>query len=456
MRARAENFRERLERVVFNPINQTSKAYYVFLLFLLLVVGFGFYAFVVQFRFGLLSTGMRDQVIWGLYILDFIFFLGIAMAGTVISAVLRLTSAGWRTPITRMAEVVTAAALMIGALMPIIDLGRPDRVWHVLVYGRFQSAILWDIIVITTYLTGSLIYLYLPLIPDLAIMRDRLDRNASSLKKKVITYLAVGWRNTEQQRHRLEKAISIMAVAIIPMAVLTHTVASFIFAWMLRPGWNSTVYGIYFVIGAIFSGIATVLIVMAIFRKLYHLEEYITEKHFRYLSYLLLTLLLVYLYLVVTEYLTIGYKLQIEEKELLSLLFLGKASFYFWFFIVAGFVIPGFLLVSRIGKTIPRIIAAAISVNAAMWVSRLLIVVPTLQVPQMSELIGTYKPTWVEWAITGAAFAGFMLVFAIVVKLIPIVSIWEVAEEAELEAAPQHSSVLTDAQAQLSRVRGQG
>ncbi len=324
MRARAENFHERLERIVLNPLTRTSRGYYTFVTFLVVVVAWGIYAYIVQLSYGLVTTGMRDVVMWGLYLVNFVFFIGISHAGTLISAILRVTHAGWRTPVTRMAELITVVAISIGALMPIIDMGRPERVWHIIVYGRFQSPLLWDIISIVSYLTGSLIYLYLPLIPDFALMRDRLRRGASTFKQKVYTLLAVGWKDAPGQRQRLEKAIGIMAVTIIPIAVSVHTVVSYVFSMTLRPGWNSTVFGIYFVIGAIFSGIATILIVMAIFRKLYHFEEFITERHFRNLSYLLLTTLFIYFYLTIGEYLTVGYKLQLEDKKLLTLLMLGK------------------------------------------------------------------------------------------------------------------------------------
>ncbi len=435
IRRGAESYEERLERVAFSPLSRTSRNYYLFLLFLAAVVLWGLYAYIVQVYYGLVSTGMRDTVFWGLYIANFVFFLGIAMAGTVISAVLRVTHTGWRTPITRMAEVVTVSALLVGALMPIIDLGRPDRVWHIIAYGRFQSAIMWDVIVITTYLAGSLIYLYLPLIPDFALLRDRLARGASTLKRTLYTLLAAGWRGTPEQSHRLERGISIMAIAIIPMAVLTHTVASFIFSWMLRPGWNSTIYGIYFVIGAIFSGIASILIVMAVFRKIFHLEEYITERHFRNLSYLLLTALLLYLYLVMTEYLTIGYKLEVEEKHLLELLMIGKNAPWFWGFFLSGMVLPALLILFRTLPVIPRVVLASVLVNIAMWLKRLIIVVPTLEVPLMPFEFGSYSPTWVEWSITIAAFAGFILIFTLAARAVPIISVWEIAEERGKEAA---------------------
>jgi molybdopterin-containing oxidoreductase family membrane subunit len=173
----------------------------------------------------------------------------------------------------------------------------------------------------------------------------------------------MGWKNTPQQRQRLEKAIGIMAITIIPIAVSVHTVVSYVFSMTLRPGWDSTVFGVYFVIGAIFSGIASILIVMAIFRKVYHLEEYVTEKHFRNLGYLLLTSLLIYLYLTIGEYLTVGYKLRIDEKNLLTLLMLGKNALWFWFFVIAGMAIPAALLIVRWGRVIPRIVAAAVLVN---------------------------------------------------------------------------------------------
>ena len=452
MRPRVETYGQRLERTVLKPTTQTSGAYYALVLFLLAVVGWGVYGFIVQLRYGLVATGMRDVVIWGLYLVNFVFFIGISHAGTLISAILRVTNAGWRTPITRMAELITVVAISIGALMPIIDMGRPDRVWHMIVYGRFQSALLWDIVSIMSYLSGSLIYLYLPSIPDLALMRDRLGHGASAFKRRVYTLLALGWKDTPQQRHRLEKAIGIMAVTIIPVAISVHTVVSYVFSMTLRPGWDSTVFGIYFVIGAIFSGIASIIIVMAIFRKLYHLEEYITEKHFRNLGYLLLTSLLLYFYLTVGEYITVGYKMEELEKHLLELLFLGSNALWFWIFVVAGMAIPAFLLLWRRGPTVPKLVVAAVLVNIGMWLKRFVIVIPSLQVPLMPFEFGAYNPTWVEWSITLGAFAAFILIFALFAKFMPLISIWEVKEEAErLEARESETAPEVVAVARVRR-----
>jgi molybdopterin-containing oxidoreductase family membrane subunit len=449
VRPRVESYGQRLERTVLRPTTQTSGAYYALVLFLLAVVGWGVYGFIVQLRYGLIATGMRDVVIWGLYLVNFVFFIGISHAGTLISAILRVTNAGWRTPITRMAELITVVAISIGALMPIIDMGRPDRVWHMIVFGRFQSALLWDIVSIMSYLSGSLIYLYLPSIPDLALMRDRLGQGASSFKRRVYTVLALGWRNTPEQRRRLEKAIGIMALTIIPVAISVHTVVSYVFSMTLRPGWDSTVFGIYFVIGAIFSGIASIIIVMAIFRKLYHFEEYITERHFRNLGYLLLTSLALYFYLTIGEYITVGYKMEELEKILLELLFLGSNAVWFWIFVVAGMVVPAFLILWRRGRTIHRLVVAAVLVNIGMWLKRFVIVIPSLQVPLMPFEFGAYNPSWVEWSITLGAFAAFILIFALFAKFMPLISVWEVEEEAEKLTAPESEG--TPAAAHLRR-----
>jgi len=434
---KSESYSQRLENVVLNPLRQTTNQYRTVLLFILLLLAWGAYAYTVQLRYGLLATGSRDIVIYGLYIVNFVFFIGISYAGALVSAILRLTHAGWRTPITRISELIAVGGLTDGALQPIIDLGRPDRVWHMIVYGRFQSPLLWDLIAIATYLVGSFIYLYLPLIPDFALLRDKLALSPSSLRRKLYTLLAVGWQNTAEQRHRLERAIGIMSVAMIPLAVSVHTVVAFIFSMTLRPGWNSTIYGIYFVIGAIFSGTGVLLIIIAIFRKVYHFEEYITEKHFRYLGYLLLTLLLLYFYLAFTEYLTPAYKLEGEEKSLLSLLMLGKNAVWFWSFVVGGLVAPALLLIFSRRHVIGKVIIAAILVVVGMWLKRFIIVVPTLEVPLMPFDFGTYAPTWVEISMTFATVAGFSVMITLAAKFMPLISLWEMEEHPGEEKVPR-------------------
>ena len=432
----SNDFAERLKNRVFYPLYHNSKSFYVLIFVLLGIIGWGGYNYFTQLRLGLIVTGLNDITVWGIYIVNFVFFIGISYAGTLVSAVLRVTGTGWRTPITRMAEVIAIVGLMIGGLMPFIDLGRPDRIISLFIFGRLLSPLVWDILSIITYFFACTIYLYLPLIPDMALMRDSLGKDASPIRRKFYTFFAAGWKNTLEQKEWLEKGMRLMTVIIIPVAIFVHTVVSYIFSITLRPGWNSTIYGPYFVIGAIFSGTAAILIVMVVFRKLFHLEEYITEKHFRNLSYLLVTLLAFYAYFTFTEYLTIGYKSEEAEKELLNQLLLGKTAGWFWSFVIGGLVIPGFLIIFRKIRVIPRVVIASVLIFVAMWIKRFVIVLGTLQVPQIPIEFGSYSATIVEISITLAALAGFVLLFVIFAKIFPIISIWEVVEEHKKKPSP--------------------
>ena len=406
---------------------------------LALVVAWAGVAYGYQLRYGLGVTGMRDRVPWGLYIVNFVFFIGISHAGTLISAILRLTGAEWRRPITRMAEVITAVALMTGAIMPIIDLGRADHIPFLAVRGRLQSPILWDLLSITTYLTGSLIYLYLPIIPDPARLRDHLGHQVGPVRRWFYRTFSLGWKDTPQQMHRLEKILGIMCIVIVPIAVSVHTVVSWIFSMTVRPGWHSSVFGPYFVIGAIFSGIAGIIVAMAAFRRMYRLEQFITKDHFVKLGWLLLTLNLLYIYFTFSEYLTVAYMSTPDDKILLAGLFTGNYAVPFWIFTFAGMVVPAFLVALPWTRTVAGITVASVLVNIGMWLKRFVIVVPSLTVPQMPyEYLG-YQPTWVEWSIMAGAFSLFLLLYITFARYVPIISVWEVTEArgAEAPAAPR-------------------
>lgn len=469
-----DEYTNRLESTLFHPIFYSTKGFYALVAVLGLTVLWAGYAWSVQLRQGLVVTGLRDVVIWGFYITNFVFFIGISHAGTLISAILRVTHVPWRTSVTRVAEVITVVALMTGASMIIIDMGRPDRVLNLFKFGRIQSPLVWDLLAVITYLTGSLIYLYLPLIPDIARLRDRVSNRmhlreltyqrvdhsgkivekevirASAFKRFLYTTMAVGWRDTPTQKRRLERAISIMSILIIPIAVSVHTVVSWVFAMTVRVGWNSTIFGPYFVVGAIFSGIASLIIAMALFRKFLHLEEYITVKQFQSLGFLLLALNAIYLYFTAAEYLTVGYKLAESEKQLLSLLFVGQQAPLFWGFVLGGLLVPGLMIALPWTRNIPGIIAASVLVNVGMWLKRFVIIVPSLQVPLMPYDFGVYRPTWVEWSITAGAFAGFSLLYVLFAKVFPIVSFWEMAEdrarveEAVAAAVEKPASILAE------------
>lgn len=407
------------------------------------VCAWGLIAFIHQLRIGLAATAMNNYFSWGVYIINFVFFIGISHAGTLVSAILRVTGAEWRRPITRMAEGITVFALMIGAPMIIIDMGRPDRILNVIIHGRLQSPILWDVCSVTTYITGSLMYLYLPMIPDLAMLRDH-PASFSPWRRKLYRTLALGWTGTPEQKHRLERAIGAMAIVIIPVAVSVHTVVSWIFGMTLRAGWHSTIFGPYFVVGAIFSGIAALITAMAIFVwyfRPYHLDQYITLDHFKKLASLLLAVNLIYIYFTVSEYLTMGYPSEGPDRRLLDSLFSGQYAWQFWTMAIIGLFIPALLLALPWTRTFKGILIASVLINVGMWLKRYVIVVPTLASPFMPVFSPTgkplsYIPTWVEWSITAGAFSGFCMLYLLFSKVFPIVSIWEI-EEGQHEKQPK-------------------
>src|SRR6266516_3720201 len=259
----------------------------------------GFGAWVYQMSNGLAVTGLRWPIYWALYVTNFVFWIGISHAGTLISAILRLVNATWRRPVTRCAEVITVFALMIGAMFPIVHLGRPWLFFYLIPYPserhiwpNLRSPLVWDFFAINTYLIGSTMFLFLPAIPDFALARDQL----MGWRKKINRVLALGWRGTVNQWRVLETAIHIMAIAIIPVAVSVHTIVSFDFSMAPVPMWHSTIFGPYFVAGAIFSGIAGLIIAMAALRKFLHLEEYLHPVHFQNLGKRLMMMSLLWTY----------------------------------------------------------------------------------------------------------------------------------------------------------------
>ncbi len=424
---------ERLKALVFQPVIRSTPVYYLWLAFLLVVFGAGVLAYLNQLNRGLVVTGMRDAVVWGLYISNFVFFSGLSMAGTFISAILRITGAGWRRPLTRLAELSTVAALLMTALMPVVDMGRPDRILNLVRFGRLESPLLWDLMVIPTYLVASALYLYLFLIPDVAVLRDELKGRVSGLRRRLYSLLALGWRGLSEQRQSLEWAGTVMMLVVIPIGVATHSVVSWIFGMTFRVGWNSTIFAPYFVVGALYSGTALLITLMFIIRRLYHLEDYLTEQHFRYLGYLMAAFGMVYFYFTFAEYLTTGYKLGGEEKDLLEEVFFGRYSRLVWPGFLAGQVLPVLLAVHPRTRTIPVLFGASLLVNVGMWLKRFIIVVPSLAAPLLPAYgWGIYIPTLTEVAVTVGSFAGFALVITIFAKLFPIVSLWETEPEREL------------------------
>jgi molybdopterin-containing oxidoreductase family membrane subunit len=326
------------------PLFQAGPWFYALALFLLAAIGLGGLVYVRQITQGLAVTGMQRPAYWGMYMVNFVFFIGISHAGTLISAILRVTQAEWRRPITRIAEAITVVALVVGTFQILFDMGRPDRLHYVLWYGRLQSPLLWDAVSVTTYFLGSLTYFYLPLIPDVAILRDNLPSMAPTWRRRLYNLLALGWRGNRTQWLRLERVIAIMAIIIIPIAVSVHTIISWILATTVQPGWHSTVFGPYFVVGAIFSGIGALFIAMTIMRWAFHLEAYITEKQYHYLSYLLIAMTVIWFYFTYTEHLILAAGQQEAEFPVLASKLWGSYAPTFWL-MVALMIIAFWVLV---------------------------------------------------------------------------------------------------------------
>lgn len=421
-----------LEAIVLAPLVGVGRRFLFLAAGLLAVVLVGVAAYATQLVEGLSVTGMAptlNKQMYGIYIINFVFFIGISHAGTLISAILRVTKAEWRLPITRMAEFITVVALTVGGLMPIIDLGRPDRILNLLQYGRWNSPILWDFFSITTYMFGSLIYLFVPLIPDLALCRDRLAARVSSPKRAFYETFAVGWRGTPRQWRSLGTALTVMMVVIIPVAVSVHTVVSWIFAMTLRVGWNTAVFGAYFVAGALFSGTATLILVMAVLRRVFGLHGVIKDRQFTNLGFMLAGFSGIMLYFNLNELVTSGYKLAEGDAFFLDSILVGPFAPWFWAYIL-GLASPAIVMLVPRTRSFWGVIAAAVVVDVAMWIERYIIVVATLRAPQMPYTdLAEYLPSPVELAITAGAFALFVLLIAVFTKLVPIVSVWELRHE---------------------------
>src|SRR5574341_10456 len=298
-------------------------------------VGIGVIAYIQQVQEGLGKTGMQRPVYWGMYMTNFIFFIGLSLAGTFISAILRLVGAEWRRPITRIAEAVTVFSLVNAAIQIIIDMGRPDRLVFVVLYGRLQSPILWDVLIVTLYLMSSAFYLFLPLIPDIALLRDNMPgEGAAGWRYPLYRILALGWRGNAEQWRRLEKSISIMAILIIPVAVSVHTITSWLLATTVQPGWHSTVFWPYFVVTAIFSGIAGLFLVMTGVRWSLGLEKYITLHQYHNLSLLFVTMGIIWGYFTYTETLVLVAGQQTMEFPVLASKLWGTHAPSFWLMLI--------------------------------------------------------------------------------------------------------------------------
>ncbi len=427
-----------LETRILAPITNCSRSFWIWTVVLLLIVAWGGVAYFVQSRDGLIVTGMRDRIMWGLYVALFVMFVGASMAGTFVSAVLRLTGASWRGPIVRSAEMVTVAALIVAAIFIFFDMGRPDRAANILLFGRWESPLVWDVYGLTTYLIGSLLYLYLAAIPDIAIVRDLVPGSAR-VRKALYRMFAVNWTGTFEQHRVLLSAMSVMTIIMVPVAVMMHTVTSWIFSMTLREPWDSAMFGIFFVGGAIYSGIGLIVILMYIIRRVYRLQDLITEQHFLKLGYLLAVFAVLMAFFNVSEFVTLGYKTSADSSFFIDQMTRGSLAPIFWTYVWGGLIFPLLIISLPWTRNMKGILIASISANIGMFLERYFIVVGGLRVPLNPYEAASYAPTWVEWSLMLAGTAVFALLITFLTKILPIVAIWELREE-QAEEAPKPST----------------
>ncbi|MDA8183582.1 MAG: polysulfide reductase NrfD [Actinomycetota bacterium] len=445
---------EMIRSAAMRPVLSRPRWFWPVVGMLSAVLAVGFAAWVVQLRTGLGSAGYSDQAFWAIYEANLVTFIGVSYGGAVVSAILRITKTTWRAPLTRIAEATALVTLPIGMLFIVPHLGSSWKLWELIwpPYWNLSSPILWDFFAVSTYLLATCAFFYLPLISDLAIGAERLALVMSSRRRRLVhrayRLLAGSYDGSLSQRRLLAGAIGLVAIMVIPMAVSVHSVLSFAFASSSRPGYLETIFPVYFVVAALYSGVALVIVVVAAARRLFHLEAFIERRHLVRLGFIMVALGAAYLYLTFTEYLIDSYSNTTGNAAWVYETILGRYWMPFWFYFVAGGVVPILVFMFRRTRTATGVVTAAALVLAAMWVKRLVIVIPPATEPLVRSPFGptgalglgwgTYHFTWVSISITVAMAAAIALLLLIVFRLVPILPI---AEMEELAAAAQRGAV---------------
>ena len=435
-----------LRSAVLRPVLETPRWWWPSILVLGAVVVLGIVAWIFQLAHGLGSAGYNNGAFWGIYESNLVAFIGVSYGGAVVSAILRLTHQGWRAPLTRIAEATALVTLPIGMIFIIPHLGNPGKIWELIwpPYWNLSSPILWDFFAVSTYLMATIVFFYLPLVPDAQVVLTQLDAEVPSTRVRVrqtLYRVLVGrFGGTPTERRRLNGSIGLLAIMIIPMAVSVHSVLSFAFASSSRPGYMETILPVYFVVAALYSGVALVVLSVAAVRKLYHLESYISSRHFVRLGFLMIAFGAAYLYLTFTEYLIDGYSNTAGPAAWVYQIIAGRYWVPFWFYFVAGGLVPILIMAIKPLRTMTGVTVASVLVVLSLWVKRLVIVIPPATEPivraatkgsgAVSGLWGTFHFTWVPISITVAATAAIPLLLLIVFRFVPALSVTEMEEVA--------------------------
>jgi molybdopterin-containing oxidoreductase family membrane subunit len=377
--------------------------------------------------------GNNIPVAWAYAIINFVWWIGIGHAGTFISAFLLLLNQRWRASVNRIAEAMTLFALVNAGLFPLLHLGRPWFFYWLLpyptrmsVWPQFKSALPWDVAAVATYFTVSLLFWYLGLVPDLATARDTAP---TVRRRKVYGIFALGWRGSAQQWQHYRIAYLLLAGVATPLVISVHSVVSLDFSISQLPGWHSTIFPPYFVVGAIYSGFAMVLILLLPVRRVFGLEDIITRRHLDNMAKLLLTTGLMLAYSYIVEVFIAWYSGDLYERyTYLTARPLGPYSVIFWAMIAANVLTPQLFWFRRLRTSVPVLFAASLVILAGMWTERFIIIVTSLNRDFLPSSWHYYAPTWVDWSILLGTVSFFSLLFLLFIRFVPFVALHEMKQ----------------------------
>jgi molybdopterin-containing oxidoreductase family membrane subunit len=383
--------------------------------------------------------GINSTVVWGVAIANYVWWIGIGNAGTLISAMLLLTRQRWRASINRFAEAMTLFAVAIAGLMPIIHLGRPIYAYWLAPYPntmalwpQWRSALVWDFWAIVSYLLFSILFWYVSLLPDLATMRDRTPSRAGRL---LYGAFALGWRGSTREWSRLNTLHSTMAALAVPLVCSVHSIVGLDFAASLMPGWQESIFPPYFVVGAMYSGFAMVVVLAAAIRWGLGLQAIITRRHFEVMARILLMASIVMFYSYATEWFMAWYSGEHSERELVRFEFTGTYAPLYWALLACNVAIPQLLWLPIARRSLLILIPVAISINVGMWLERILIVWNTLSHGYMPTLWRSFHFTFWDWSFLIAPVGFFAFLFLLFVRIVPSISMFDVRVLAHEEAA---------------------
>jgi len=418
---------------IMAAMSPPTKEYYAWLALCLCgaLIGGGCWAY--QIATGLGVAGINHPTMWGTYLINFVFWVGIAHSGTLISAVLYLFGAPWRTPLARSAEAMTVFAVSIAGLFPFIHMGRVWIVYWILPYPNqrnlwpnFQSPLLFDVIAISTYLTVSLLFWYTGMIPDLAIIRDR----AKGLRQKLYGFFALGWTGSQNQWRHYSLAYLLFAALATPLVVSVHSVVSWDFALSIAPGWHSTIFAPYFVAGAIHSGLAMVLTLLIPMRRILKLEEVITIPILENVAKTIIFTGLIVAYSYLTEAFIAWYSGNVAERGIFHWRAVGHYAPFFWLMVTCNTIVPLALYFKKVRTSIVPLFIISLLINLGMWYERFVIILSSPAHDQDPYSWGLYfGPTWVEYGILLGSFSLFFFLFLLFARFLPTVSMTELKEE---------------------------